>query len=248
MDTVVDEKPEEEYFNHIMNDIEEFFRSNKLNKKDFIQMKTFILLEQAGSKKEGEMGISKDEKINSINLLIKYHEENGNFNVRSQVSHQATFDLDEIRLCELKLSEVFTKGKFDINFKKTVSKLLQQSGMLTKMSAPFNELKDYQHLMEETKRLEEDGKNGELDDDPELKIEINNAKRNKATSMFKVKEHLLTIREVIMESSLFNLRFGGNIDYLEECELDFDLIKNRQIVAGTLQVIDHNFNEKDGKI
>jgi len=56
--------------------------------------------------------------------------------------------------------------------------------------------------------------------------------------MFKLKDNLQTIREIIMENSLFNLRFGGNIDYLEECELDLDLIKNRQIVAGTLQAYD----------
>lgn len=95
-------------------------------------------------------------------------------------------------MCELKLSEVFNKGKFNRDFEKTVSKQLQQSGMLTKMITPFNDLKDYEKVMSETKKLEEKGeKLGEkLDDDPELKIEINNSKRNKAASMFKVKDHL----------------------------------------------------------
>merc|ERR1712021_84474 len=87
-----------------------------------------------------------------------------------------------------------------------------------------------------------------IDDDPELNIEINEANRNKASSMFKVKDHLQTIRDIIMESSLFNLRFGGDIEYLDECELDLELIKNREIVASTLQVVNKSSkNEKKTK-
>jgi len=36
-------------------------------------------------------------------------------------------------LCELKLYETFTNGKFDDEMKIKAAKLLQQSGMLTKM-------------------------------------------------------------------------------------------------------------------
>jgi len=95
------------------------------------------------------------------------------------------------------------------------------------MIQPYTELKDYQIVMQDTKRIIDEGEQVDLDEDPELKIEINNAIRNKAAFMFKVKDWLQTIREVIMESSLFNLRFGGTHDYLEECELDLELIKKR---------------------
>jgi len=91
--------------------------------------------------------------------------------------------------------------------------------------------------MQRTKSLKLEGDAINIDDDPELNIEINEANRNKASSMFKVKDHLQTIRDIIMESSLFNLRFGGDTEYLDECELDVELIKNREIVAATLQVV-----------
>lgn len=62
--------------------------------------------------------------------------------------------------------------------------------------------------------------------------------------MFKVKDNLQIIREVFMESSLFNLRFGGNQEYLEECELDIDMIKNNKIIAGTLEIIGNGSGNK----
>jgi len=104
--------------------------------------------------------------------------------------------------------------------------------------------------MQRTKSLKLEGDAINIDDDPELNIEINEANRNKASSMFKVKDHLQTIRDIIMESSLFNLRFGGDTEYLDECELDLELIKNREIVASTLQVVnksskDENKNENE---
>jgi len=104
--------------------------------------------------------------------------------------------------------------------------------------------------MQRTKSLKLEGDAINIDDDPELNIEINEANRNKASSMFKVKDHLQTIRDIIMESSLFNLRFGGDTEYLDECELDVELIKNREIVAATLQVVnksskDENENEDE---
>jgi hypothetical protein len=84
----------------------------------------------------------------------------------------------------LKLAIAFNKGKYDQDIKKTVAKLLQQSSMLTKMITPYNYLKSYQIVAQDTKRLIDEGKLVELDDDPELNIEINNAIRNKAASMF----------------------------------------------------------------
>ena len=37
--------------------------------------------------------------------------------------------------------------------------------------------------------------------------------------MYKVKNYLQTIREIFIESSIYNLRFGGTMEYLEECSL-----------------------------
>jgi len=37
-----DGEEEEEFFKHVMNDIEDFFRTNKIIKRDFLQMKTII--------------------------------------------------------------------------------------------------------------------------------------------------------------------------------------------------------------
>lgn len=44
-------------------------------------------MQPAGTKTEEEAGNSKDEKVKSINMLIKYHEKNGNFTVKSKTSN-----------------------------------------------------------------------------------------------------------------------------------------------------------------
>jgi len=42
IDDIIKDTEEEEYFRHVMNDIDEFFRSSKLNKLDFLKLKSTI--------------------------------------------------------------------------------------------------------------------------------------------------------------------------------------------------------------
>lgn len=159
------------------------------------------------------------------------------------------FEMEDITNCELLIEHAVMNGNFSKNKKILAYKLIQQSKMINKLTTALVGLRRYESILKETNRYLVQAKalGDDLDEDPELKIEINHSIRNKAGSMFQMQDDLNTVREVFMESSLFKLRFGGNLQFLEEKDLDIDMIKNNKFVAGTLQIIENKAHDNLGK-